>query len=64
MPAITSIRKVAEKVALAVAMSAVKNNVSRPCVYSDFQHGDDEWRMKKLIDNIRWNPEYLPLVPM
>ena len=64
MPEITNIRKVAEKVALAVAMSAVKNNVSRPCVYSDFQPGDDEWRMRKLIDNIRWKPEYLPLVPM
>ncbi len=64
MPKVRDIRKVGEKVALAVAMSAVKNNVSRPCVYSDFQHNDDEWRMAKLIDKIRWNPEYLPLVPM
>jgi len=64
MPEIKNIRKVAEKVALAVAMSAVENNVSRPCVYSDFQHNNDEWRMKKLIEKIRWSPEYLPLVPM
>ncbi len=64
MPEISNIRQVAEKVALAVAMSAVENNVSRPCVYSDFQHDNNEWRMKKLIDKIRWKPEYLPLVPM
>ncbi len=64
MPEIRNIRKVAEKVALAVAMSAVQNEVSRPCVYSDFQHDNDEWRMKRLIQKIRWNPEYLPLVPM
>jgi len=64
MPEVRHIRKVGGKVALAVAMSAVKNGVSRPCVYSDFQHNNDEWRMKKLIENIRWNPEYLPLVPM
>ncbi len=64
MPEIKKIRKVSEKVALAVAMSAVQNGVSRPCVYSDFQHDNDEWRMKSLIEKIRWDPEYLPLVPM
>jgi len=64
MPEIKNIRKVAEKVALAVAMSAVQNDVSRSCVYSDFQHNNDECRMKRLIERIRWNPEYLPLVPM
>ena len=64
MPEVKNIRKVAEKVALAVAMSAVEHGVSRPCVYSDFQHDNDEWRMKRLIEKIRWNPEYLPLVPM
>ena len=64
MPSIGKIRQVGKKVALAVAMSSVKAGVSRPCVYSDFQHDDDEARMKKLIDRIRWKPEYLPLVAM
>jgi len=64
MPELKNIRQVGKKVALAVAMSAVENGVSRPCVYSDFQHNNDELRMKRLIDNIRWKPEYLPLVPM
>lgn len=64
MPPINTIRQVGKKVALAVAMAAVKNGVSRPCVYSDFQHDNDEARMKKLIDRIRWKPEYLPLIAM
>lgn len=64
MPPISSICQVGKKVALAVAMSAVKHGVSRPCVYSDFQHDNDEARMKKLIDRLRWKPEYLPLVAM
>ncbi len=64
VPRIRNIRQVGKKVALAVAMTAVKHGVSRPCVYSDFQHNNDEARMKKLIDRIRWKPEYLPLVAM
>ncbi|MBU1565376.1 MAG: oxaloacetate-decarboxylating malate dehydrogenase [Proteobacteria bacterium] len=64
VPPINAIRQVGKKVALAVAMTAVKKGVSRPCVYSDFQHNNEEARMKNLIDRIRWKPEYLPLVAM
>ncbi len=64
VPPINDIRKVAVKVALAVAMCAVEKGVSRPCVYSDFQHNNDEARMRTIIDRIRWSPEYLPLVSM
>ncbi len=64
MPPIDDIRKVGKKVALAVAMSAVENGVSRPCVYSDFQHNNDEARMSVLIDRMRWKARYLPLTPM
>ncbi len=64
VPPIKDIRKVAKNVALAVAMCAVTKGVSRPCVYSDFQHNNDEARMRKIIDRIRWNPDYLPLVSM
>ncbi len=64
VPRVASMRDVAEKVALAVAMCAVENNASRPCVFSDFQHNGDELRMKKLINRMRWEPDYLPLVAM
>ena len=64
VPPINDICKVATKVAVAVAMCAVEQGVSRPCVYSDFQHNNDEARMRTIIERIRWNPEYLPLVSM
>ena len=64
VPPIGDMSKVAVKVALAVAMCAVEKGVSRPCVYSDFQHNDEQARMRTLIERMRWNPEYLPLVSM
>ncbi len=64
VPPISDMSKVALKVGLAVAMCAVEKGVSRPCVYSDFQHNNDEARMRTIIDRMRWNPEYLPLVSM
>ncbi len=64
MPPVQDICKVGQRVAEAVAMSAVRMGVSRPCVYADFQHNGDEARMRRLIDRLRWRPEYLPLVPM
>jgi malate dehydrogenase (oxaloacetate-decarboxylating) len=64
MPSIDAIRDVGKKVAEAVAHCAIAMEVSRPCIYSDFQHNHDIVRMSRLIDRIRWRPEYLPLVPM
>ncbi|MEK6200883.1 MAG: NAD-dependent malic enzyme, partial [Desulfobulbaceae bacterium] len=64
LPAVSTLKAVSVKVALAVAMAAVAEGVDRPCVYSTFQHGQDEIRMKELITKMRWNPCYLPLVGM
>jgi len=64
VPPIEDIRKAGKKVALAVAMCAVEKGVSRPCIYTDFAHNNDEARLRKIIDRMRWNPEYLPLVSM
>jgi malate dehydrogenase (oxaloacetate-decarboxylating) len=64
VPRVASIKEVSLQVALAVAMTAVEKGVSRPCVFSDFQHEEDEQRMKKLISKMRWDAEYLPLVAM
>ncbi len=63
MPRISELADVAQKVALAVAMCAVESGVSRPCVYADFAHNNDKTRMARLIDRIRWQPQYLPLTP-
>lgn len=64
VPAVNTLREVSSKVALAVAMSAVEHGVSRPCVFSTFQHEGDEIRMAELLRKMRWDPEYLPIVAM
>ncbi len=64
VPPVRTLKDVSGKVALAVAMSAVKNGVSRPCVFSTFQHEGDDARMNELLRKMRWDPEYLPIVAM
>ncbi len=64
VPAVHTLKEVSAKVALAVAMSAVSNGVSRPCVFSTFQHEGDEARMAELLRKMRWDPDYLPMVAM
>ncbi len=64
VPRLAFLKEISLKVAQAVAMTAVSGGVSRPCVFSDFQHENDEQRMKKLIRRMRWEPDYLPLVAM
>lgn len=64
MPSINDIREVGKKVAEAVAHRAIGMGVCRPCVYSDFQHNNEIVRMNRLIDRMRWQPEYLPLAAM
>ena len=64
VPPVHTLSEVSNKVALAVAMSAVENGVSRPCVFSTFQHEGDETRMNELLHKMRWNSDYLPIVAM
>jgi malate dehydrogenase (oxaloacetate-decarboxylating) len=64
LPAIADLEKVSNKVALAVAMCAVRNGLSKPCVFSSFQHQGEESRMRELIQRMRWEPNYLPIIPM
>lgn len=64
LPGVSELEKVSDKVALAVAMCAVRLGVSRPCVFSSFQHQGEESRMAELISRMRWKPQYLPIVPM
>ncbi len=64
VPPVGALKEVSGKVALAVAMSAVENGVSRRCVFSNFQHEEDEARMAELLRKMRWDPVYLPIVAM
>jgi malate dehydrogenase (oxaloacetate-decarboxylating) len=37
--------------------------VSSPCAFSNFRHKNDEERLKTLMEKMRWEPVYLPLIP-
>lgn len=64
MPEVTLLGEVSLKVAQAVGETAIKLGVSRPCAFSSFQHNNDPTRLHELIRRMRWEPVYLPLVPM
>ncbi len=63
-PAIDKLSEVSLQVAFAVGEVAIKEGVSRLCVCSNFQHNNDIKRLKELITRMRWQPVYLPLIPM
>jgi len=62
LPPVAELRNVSLKVAQAVGLTAIKANVGHLCAFSDFQHDNDAEKLNKLITNIRWQPEYLPIV--
>lgn len=63
LPPVTELRKVSLKVAQSVGFSAIKANIGHLCAFSDFQHDNDEKRLNELIAKMRWQPEYLPIIP-
>ena len=64
MPPVEKLREVSDSVALAVGLTAIRDGVSGPCAFSKFKHNNDPERLKTLIKKMRWEPQYLPLVPM
>jgi len=64
MPRVESLKEVSTSVSLAVGFTAIRDGVSSPCAFSKFKHKDDPKRLKILIEKMRWEPEYLPLVPV
>jgi len=62
LPPISELRNVSLKVAQAVGLTAIRANVGHLCACSDFQHDNDEEKLNKLITNMRWQPEYLPII--
>lgn len=64
MPDVTALREVSLKVAQAVGETAIRKGVSRPSAFSSFKHENDPARLNELVRRMRWEPDYLPLVPM
>jgi malate dehydrogenase (oxaloacetate-decarboxylating) len=61
MPSVENLRKISLKVAQAVGYSAIENNCTSECSFSEYQHHNDHQRLSTLIKNMRWEPKYLPL---
>jgi malate dehydrogenase (oxaloacetate-decarboxylating) len=64
MPRVEKLKDVSTSVALAVGLAAIRDGVSGPCAFSRFKHNNDPERLKILIEKMRWEPQYLPLVPV
>jgi malate dehydrogenase (oxaloacetate-decarboxylating) len=64
MPRVEKLKEVSNSVALAVGLVAIRDGVSGPCAFSKYQHKKDPKRLRNLIEKMRWEPQYLPLVPL
>jgi malate dehydrogenase (oxaloacetate-decarboxylating) len=64
MPRVDKLKEVSTSVALEVGLAAIREKVSGPCTFSKFKQKNDPKRLKILIEKIRWEPAYLPLVPV
>lgn len=62
VPPVAELQNVSLKVAQAVGETAIEANIGRLCAFSDFQYNNDPERLQELIVNMRWQPEYLPLI--
>jgi malate dehydrogenase (oxaloacetate-decarboxylating) len=61
-PPVNTLRHVSLAVAKEVGKCAIEKGVSGLCVYSSFQHNNDPERLAMLIEKMRWEPKYLPLI--
>jgi malate dehydrogenase (oxaloacetate-decarboxylating) len=64
MPRVEKLEDISSSVALAVGLAAIRDGVSGVCAFSKFQHKNDPERLRTLIEKMRWEPKYLPLVPI
>ncbi len=62
LPPVTELSTVSLKVAQAVGKTAINANLGHLCAFSEFQHDKDEDRLNTLIDKMRWQPDYLPMI--
>lgn len=64
LPPVSALGQVSQMVALEVGMSAIREGVARPCAFSTYRHDLKKERLRRLLDRLGWQPEYLPLHPM
>ncbi len=64
MPPVQVLREASYKVACAVGEEAIHLGLSSPCIFTKYQHENDPQRLKTLISKMRWQPDYLPVIPV
>ncbi len=61
LPNVNRLKQVSMEVAMAVGQKAISEDKELQCKFSTFQHNSDPDRLKLIVDNMRWNPSYLPI---
>ena len=65
LPKINRVRKISRDVALEVGKAAIAAGVCKDSApFSEFNHNNDPARLATIIDNMMWEPRYLPLIPV
>ena len=64
MPRVDKLKEVSSSVAFEVGLAAIREKVTSPCAFSKCNHKNDPENLKISIEKMRWEPEYLPLVPV
>ena len=62
LPPVGELNQISLNVAQAVGEAAIREEVGSLCAFSDFQHNSDPERLRRLIFNMRWQPDYLPVI--
>lgn len=61
LPTVAQLREVSLEVAVAVGMEAIKEGLAPRCRFSHFEHQGNTERLRALMVNMRWEPNYLPI---
>ncbi len=64
LPRIDQVGKISRDVAVAVGKAAIDAGVCKETPFSEFNHDNDAAKLETIIDNMRWNPEYVELIPV
>lgn len=61
LPRVTDLQAVSRAVACAVGEEAIRQGVAQKCAFASFDHRQDPARLRALLSNMQWQPEYLPI---
>ena len=63
LPRVKDLSEVSLQVARAVGRVAIDEGVARNCHFSIYEHNNKPERLDRLIEEMHWQPAYVPLIP-